>query len=237
MVRVGFLQCDEIPAPHRSIDGDYPELYGRLLGGEIDLVTYRADHGELPHSPRDCDGWLIGGSRRSVYENEGWIDRLTRFAERLAGQPQPLVGICFGHQLVARALGADVGRVGWTVGAVEYVIHRPVVVAARSINIVASHQDQVLDLPANTDLLASAPGCPIAGFSNASVLTLQGHPEFSARLGASLAAARRDLLGEDVFDAALATLDGPLDSARVGGWIASFLGDHTTRSLRPAETT
>lgn len=243
MHRVGLLLCDEIASPHRGIAGDYPELFARLFADDVELVAFRADHDELPAAPEDCDGWLIGGSRRSVYDDVGWIDRLTRFTERLIGV-RPVVGICFGHQLVARALGAEVARVGWSVGAVEYRTHRPEATADETLTIVASHQDQALELPAGTDLVASAPGCPIAGFANDAVLTLQGHPEFTGPLGAALVNERCAHLGPELTAAALASLEAPLDTARAAAWIESFLagpGAHPAisatepvRSRRPA---
>lgn len=223
MHRVGLLLCDEIAPPHRGIAGDYPELYARLFPDDVEVLAFRADHHELPAAPVDCDGWLIGGSRCSVYDDVGWIHRLIRFTERLIGV-RPVVGICFGHQLVARVLGAEVARVGWSVGAVDYRVHRPEATADETLTIVASHQDQALELPAGTDLVASAPGCPIAGFANDAVLTLQGHPEFTGPLGASLVNERREQLGPELTAAALASLDAPLDTAQAARWIASFLG-------------
>lgn len=230
MVRVGLLQCDDLPAPHAELDGDYPALFDRLFAGHnIELVVHRADHGRLPTSPDECDGWLIGGSRRSAIDADEWIGALTRCTAELVTSGRPLVGICFGHQIVARALGAAVEQVGWTLGAVDYTARTPAATGATGgFTIVASHQDQVVELPAGTVLVASSAGCPIAGFAADHVLTLQGHPEFTARLGASLVRSRRALVGDTAADAALTSLERPLDATAVGAALAAVLrGDRS----------
>jgi GMP synthase-like glutamine amidotransferase len=94
---------------------------------------------------------------------------------------------------------------------------------AVSFRVIASHQDQVVDLPAGTRLFADAPTCPIAGFSAESIFTLQAHPEFTVGLATSLYRSRVEKLGRDTVDAALLSLEHPLDQPRVAGWIAAFV--------------
>lgn len=240
VVRLGFLQCDMIDPPHVDIDGDYDELFDRLfLGHTIELVVYRADQGQLPRSTADCDAWLIPGSRAGVYEDLGWLPALEKFTARLLEASRPLIGVCFGHQLIAKVLGAPVARseMGWNIGAVDYRLRAqpPGDTSGHdTFTLIASHRDQVLELPAGTTLLADAPTCPVAGFTTDFVLTIQAHPEFTAGLAGSLCRGRVDHLGHQLVDAALATLDRPLDHARVARWIAAFLAERTGLSVTSA---
>lgn len=240
MLRLGLLQCDSLGAPHAGIAGDYDVLVGGLVSGrgvDVDLVAFRADESRLPGSVADCDAWLVSGSRRSVYEDLDWITDLRRFTERVLVAEVPLVGLCFGHQLIGQVVGSHVGPAagGWNLGAVRYDLHVPVPGGDdgdSTVTLIASHQDQVFDLPDDATLVASAGRCPIAGFSIGSALTLQSHPEFVPALAASLYDDRREALGHDVVDVATATLGEPLDNARVGAWIIRFLSSPTQSSLQ-----
>src|SRR5690348_4372167 len=86
-LRIGLLECDHVDGRYRGIAGDYSDMFRALLAGEelagglplVELVGYRASDGTLPTSPGECDGWIITGSRRSVYEDEGWIRSLGEF--------------------------------------------------------------------------------------------------------------------------------------------------------------
>jgi GMP synthase-like glutamine amidotransferase len=233
-VRIGLLQCDRLDPEDAAVDGDYDVLFEALLAGRgLDLVRYRADQGHLPTSTTDCDGWIIPGSRLSVYDDVEWIHGLARFTERVLADDRPLVGVCFGHQMIGRVLGAPVERApgGWNIGAIDYRLHwsapgesaigdpaRP-----NSFRLVASHRDQVLELPSGAELLASAPTCPVAAFTAGRALAIQGHPEFTAALARSLHRKRLGAVGPERVADADASLDTPLDRDRVGAWIAAAL--------------
>ncbi len=235
MLRLGFLQCDDLDPPHVDVAGNYDVLFATLLASpDLELVGYRAHEGELPPSTRDCDAWLIPGSRRSVSDDLVWIHELASFTRRVLDDRRPLVGVCFGHQLIGRLLGAPVARAdaGWNLGAVRYRLHQVPPgeaadpgVPSDHVTLIASHQDQVLELPVGTTLLAAAPTCPIAGFTTEHLLTIQAHPEFDAPLAESLYRSRVERIGRIPIDRALATLDRPLDRHRIAGWITSFVLD------------
>lgn len=232
MLRIGLLQCDSLDAPHAAIDGDYDVLVADLVGGDgVAVEAYRVDLGEFPTSVTSCDGWVVSGSRHGVEDDLEWITSLTSFVGRAVERDRPVAGICFGHQVVAAALGAPVGRadVGWNIGAIDYQLTATAPGeqggAGTEFALIASHRDQVLGLPDGADLLATSERCPIAGFTlDEHVVTVQGHPEFTPALATSLYRARSRSLEPAEVDRAIATLTTPLANERVGAWMLDVFG-------------
>ncbi len=230
MLRVGLLQLGYIHPDVAATEGDYPEAFAALLAGHgIELTTYDVPAGQRPTSPTDHDGWLASGSANSTYEPLAWIGSAGRFLLDVLNADVPLVAICFGHQLLAQALGGTVARapVGWGVG----VHHYDVIGPARawmdepitSVNVIASHQDQVIDAPDGIELLASNEHCPIAGYTaGRRALALQAHPEFTPAVSRGLLQLRREAIGSDKADEALASLDEAIDQAPIAAWMNSF---------------
>ena len=223
----------------KSVDiaGDYPELFADLLAGRgIELVRYDVDLGRLPDSVHECNGWMCGPSRSSTYEGLPWQADAEALLREIVNVEVPYVGICFGHQLLAQALGARVERAadGWQVGAHDYELVEQtswMEPPTERITLIASHQDQVAELPEGAALLfrGADGGCPDRRLHprRASAWTLQPHPEFIAPLADHLLAGRVALIGEGRVSAARASLAQPLDNARVAGWIAGFFAEST----------
>jgi GMP synthase-like glutamine amidotransferase len=238
--RIGLLMVGHVDPNSVHIAGDYPELFTALLAGrDIELVRYDVDLGHMPDSVKECDGWLCGPSRSSTYDALEWRSDTESFLREVIAKEAPYVGVCFGHQLLAQALGATVARAedGWQVGAHEYeLVARPPWMteagAAERVTVIASHQDQVVALPDGAELLArEADGaCPIAGFTvGQRAWTIQPHPEFVAPLADHLLAGRVELIGAAKVAAARESLSRPLDQATVADWIARFFTDPTGR--------
>jgi GMP synthase-like glutamine amidotransferase len=230
-MRLGLLLVGHVATTSTDIAGDYPELFARLLGSDVELVRYDLDQDRFPESGRECDGWLLSPSRCSVYDAHPWIASAEDLLRELLATERPYVGICFGHQLVAQALGAPVKRAddGWQAGVHDYEI-----VTARtwmrpprdSVALVASHEDQVLTVPDGAELLARTPGCPIAGLTiGERAWTLQPHPEFVPELADDLLSRRVELIGAEKVRDARATLARPLDQHVIAGWITAFFAD------------
>lgn len=227
-IRLGVLCMDDLPRRAQPLLGDYPELYAHLLRDQpVDTVSFAAHRSELPESVTDCDGWLLGGGRRSVYEDERWIRDAEEFVRAAATAERPVVGVCFGHQLVASALGGDVveADAGWGLGALTYDVARATPwFGGESVTMIASHQDQVTLLPAGGAVWASADYCPVAGMTiGERIWTMQGHPEFTAAIAERLYAGRVGVLPEDDVAKALATLGRPLSNDTVAAAITLFV--------------
>jgi len=232
LFRIGLPVCGHVDARAVPIAGDYAELFGALFGPfGVELIGFDADRGDLPASLDDCDAWITSPSRASAYDDEPWVCDMVDLVRRLVVEERPFAGICFGHQLMAQALGGRVQRsdAGWGVGAQEYELERPQpwmrpLPAGGRFRLIASHEDQVALLPDGAEVLARADYCPNAMMAVGDrAIGIQAHPEFPAPLSAALLDLRVDLIGADVVRAAHATLATPLDRELVAGWIVRFL--------------
>jgi GMP synthase-like glutamine amidotransferase len=232
-MRIGLLLVGHVAATSTHIAGDYPELFASLLGPDVELVRFDLDHDRFPDSGHECDGWLLSPSRCSVYDAHPWITSAEDLLRDLVATERPYVGICFGHQLVAQALGAPVARAadGWQVGVHDYEITAPqpwMRPSPSSVALIASHEDQVTEVPADATVFARSAGCPIAGLTIGDrAWTLQPHPEFVPELADDLLSRRIELIGATKVAAARATLARRPDRQVVAGWIRTFFADTT----------
>jgi GMP synthase-like glutamine amidotransferase len=230
-VHVGLLACDEVAERFRHIAGGYQQMFERLLSPHIpglQLTRFDLQAGEFPANAETCDAWITTGSRASVYDDAGWIRDTETFIKKVGDSARPFVGICFGHQLLARTLGADVKRapVGWGVGVLPMDVTRTedwMTPALPTVRMQYMHADQVIEPPEGSTLLGSAPHCPVAMFQHGPrMLGIEAHPEFPAAYARALIEDRRARIGEQAADDALARVEDPVDSKAVGGWIARF---------------
>jgi len=229
MTRIGLLMCGHVHPDAVDIGGDYPELFTSLfepLG--VEVVPYAAAEGQLPDSIDECDAWMTSPSRSSVLDDLPWIDALGEFIVDAVERERAFVGICFGHQLLARVLGGRVERAptGWGVGVKEYEVLEErwwMTPPAQHLALVASHEDQVVELPRDGVLLASADYCPIAAFEiGERCIALQPHIEFTTEISGRLIGLRRELIGEPTAAMALETLVRVPDRGLVAKWFATF---------------
>ena len=227
-LRLGILKTGRPPTPAIPLFGTYPEMFIRLLGPETYYYrVYAADEGELPDSAGACDAYLVTGS--SAYEDLPWIAPTEDFL-RSAMRKAALVGVCFGHQLMAQAFGGKVIKSprGWGLGEQEYRVLKPQpwMDAATPFRLPGSHQDQVVELPPGAEVIAASDFTPMGAlaWTDQRAISMQLHPEFEPAYAKALIEVRRGKVYTDAqADVAIASYAGPDDRARVGGWIRAFL--------------
>ncbi|KCZ91610.1 type 1 glutamine amidotransferase [Hyphomonas johnsonii] len=235
-MKLTIVETGLVPEPIRASFVDYPGMFRALLRAsdpQLEFDTVSVIKGESLPDPASLDAVLITGSPAGVYDDAPWIAPLMDFARAAAATGTPQVGICFGHQLLAAALGGKVIKSpkGWGVGRHTYDVLACPDFAARkcpdSIAIAVSHQDQVVELPPGADVIARSDFTPYAGlyYAKGPAISFQCHPEFDDSYSAALYTARADRLGPAAADA-VASLARPGDNALVGAWIADFLKRH-----------
>jgi len=197
-MKIGILQTGRSPEHLRVKHGDYNDMFINLLAGRgFEFVTYPVLDGVFPDSAREADGWLISGSKFSAYDEFDWIERLQSFLRQAYEKKIPIIGICFGHQILAQALGGRVEKYskGWSAGIKEYADFK----GQNVFKIPAWHQDQVVELPKGAKVIASSDFCPYAMLEYGDrALSLQPHPEFSIGFLADLIEARKDILPANI---------------------------------------
>jgi len=233
-MKIGILNADAVKAEFVAEFGEYPDMFSRLLMAvdpDAEFVTYEVMNGEYPADIDEVDGYLITGSKLSVYDDVDWINTLKNFVRKLHGAKKKLIGICFGHQLVAEALGGKTRQAnqGWCVGVhkakltVDAESYGPV---AAEFQILSNHKDQVEKMPVGAKLLASTAACPIAMTQlGEHILTFQGHPEFDKGYALGLLNMRREILGESVYLSAVDTLHQDTDNSQVARWVLDFVAN------------
>jgi GMP synthase-like glutamine amidotransferase len=223
-MKIAVLETGVPPDPLTDEFGSYPDMFADLLGSGYELETFEVQKGELP-DPGAPGAYLVTGSAAGVYDPLPWIAPLQEFIRTAQGRK--MVGICFGHQVMAEALGGHVEKSdkGWSAGLHRYEIatREPWMDDAVSIAIPASHQDQVVIQPPNTKVTARSAFTPVAGlaWTDRPAISFQFHPEFTPGFAKALIEKRYDIVPDP--DAAIASLDAPNDSARVASWIRRFL--------------
>jgi GMP synthase-like glutamine amidotransferase len=228
---IGILNADEVRPELEAIYGDYPAMFTELLknaDSDIKLVTYNVLKGEYPASIDEVDGYLLTGSKSSVYENEEWIKKLGEFIFGLNARQKKLVAICFGHQMVAHFLGGQTQKSpkGWGVGVQTCTLYEDIDCFAKTgetVSFLATHQDQVVQTAVGAKVLAGNDFCPnmITGVGK-HILTIQWHPEFTKGYAESLLHIRRDVIGEETFQVAIDSLDQDIDNDKFARLALNF---------------
>jgi GMP synthase-like glutamine amidotransferase len=225
-MKVAILETGAPPAQLIPRFGDYPAMLERLLGSGWDIARYDVAAGALPEAPADHEAYLITGSPAGVYEPHAWIPPLEAFLRAAKGKAK-LVGICFGHQIMAQAFGGRVEKSerGWGIGLQSYAVAERALWMddGSAFAVPASHQDQIVAPPPGTRVLAANAfsSFGLLAYDGQQAISFQGHPEWEPAFAKALIESRRDWLPG--ADEAIASLDAPNDRARVGEWIRRFL--------------
>jgi GMP synthase-like glutamine amidotransferase len=225
-MKVGILETGAPPDALVRRFGAYPAMMAAMLGPGFEAASYDVAAGALPAAADSHDAWLITGSPAGVYEDHAWIAPLEAFLREAKGRTK-LVGICFGHQIMAQAFGGRVEKSdrGWGIGLQSYDVAElaPWMDEVSSFAIPVSHQDQIVEQPPASRVLAANAFSPfgLLAYDDGQSISFQGHPEWEPAFAQALIESRRDRLPK--VDEALASLDRPNDRPRVGEWIRRFL--------------
>ena len=231
---IGILEADELDDDIIQQFGEYTDRFEELLctaDPRLTFKTYCMVSQEYPQDLDECDAYLITGSKFSVYEEVDWIRRLKQFVRDCHAREKKLIGICFGHQLIAQALGGWVQKSdkGWGVGLISSEITQSpgwLSPECDMFSLLVNHRDQVTRLPPDAALIATNDFCPVSSYQvNQTMLTFQGHPEFSPEYLHYLMAKRRQDIGEQVYQRAVESLEQQIDHEQVAKWIVNFIRD------------
>jgi GMP synthase-like glutamine amidotransferase len=220
-MQIGILQTGQAPDALRGDLGDYPDMFQRLLAGHgFTFRTWHVEGMEFPAGVHDAEGWLITGSRHGAYEDHPFIKPLEAFIRDAYASHVPMVGICFGHQIIAQAMGGKVERYagGWAVGAQDYDFN------GEKLTLNAWHRDQVVTKPDTATVIASNDFCTNAALLyDDRTLTVQAHPEFRPEFVDGLMRTRGPgLVPDDLMANARARLDDPIQDRSMAAQIAAF---------------
>ena len=220
-MKIGILIAGPIADALQPVYGDYGKVYGQFLSGHgFTFQSFFAFEGDVPNDPALCDGWIITGSKFGAYEDHDWIPPLEDLIRAIHAAQRPLVGICFGHQIIAQALGGRVEKFagGWAAGRTEYQTD------TGTLALNAWHQDQVVEPPQNSTVLASNAFCKFGALQvGETTLTYQPHPEFGVPYLSDLIEHRGyGIVPDDILDGAKAGLDHPTDNDAIAAKIAGF---------------
>ena len=218
---IGILVTGHALDELRDTRGDYDRIFDDLLKAfGFETKAWFVVDEEYPESPEDADGWLITGSKHGAYEDHPWIPHLEAFIRDVYADGRPMIGICFGHQIIAQALGGKVVKFdqGWAVGHTDYDI------GGDQMRLLAWHQDQVVETPESAEVIGSNAFCENAAllYDNR-ILTIQPHPEFDGEILERLIDVRgKGVVEPDRLAVAKENQLGPHDSLRFVERMSAF---------------
>lgn len=231
-MKLTLIQPTDVPEALRPRFGAYDRMFHQMFAGEgFEFETVRLNDGMPLPDPAGLDAVLITGSSAGVYDNHlTWMAPLRDFIRGAYAAKTPMVGICFGHQIMADALGGDVRKSekGWGLGRHVYDVKlRPAAIGGNlpEFAIACSHQDQVIAPPSDAEVFLSSDFTPNAGlaYRNGAAISLQPHPEFADDYTVALAELRRGKAPDALIDTAIASVARPSDSAEMSGYLGAFL--------------
>ena len=235
MARITIIETGLVPREHRERHGSFPDMFERMVRAEDPAATVEVvsiPNGDALPDPSKLEAVLITGAAAGVYDGLAWIAPLEEFVRTAYANKTPMVGVCFGHQLIAQALGGTVRKSekGWGIGRHVYqVLPENGVLDGEAVAIPCSHQDQVVEPPSDALTILSSDFTPHAGllYANGATLTVQPHPEFDAAFAQVCCDLRDGKAPDDVVATARASLAEPMDNAKLGGAITRFLARRT----------
>jgi len=229
-MNVAILNCDQIKPEFEQAYGQYPKMFKSLfhkIDQEITFSEFDVMHGKYPQDLDNIDLFIITGSRADAYADIPWINDLKAFINKLNALKKNLFGVCFGHQIIAEALGGKVAKAdsGWHVGVDQLVLLDSSLMDQTTLDLIFSHQDQVIKMPPSAKLIGTCgSNCPNAAFTIGNhIVALQGHIEFSKSFAKDLLDMRKDILGEEKYSRAMSSLVKETDEVKLTQAVVNFL--------------
>ena len=237
-LQIGILECDHVDLALQDTYGDYHQMFADFISWQdssIEFKVYDLTEGQKPHDLNECDAYIITGSRVGVYEDYVWIKSAMQLVKKLYEANIPTIGICFGHQLIAQALGGKVVKAedkGRGLGVQTWNIKNSPKwmknFSSETLSLNACHQDQVIKMPKDSQLLVSSDFCPIAAYQTGPMLGIQGHPEFDYNYTKYLFDKHQATLNEESKNTAAYSFKQKPDSNTVGAWMFDFIKSRLT---------
>ncbi|PTY37561.1 hypothetical protein BGP77_13775 [Saccharospirillum sp. MSK14-1] len=230
-MKVAILETDILRDTLKPTYVGYGRMFQQLfdrVGADWEMPIFSVIQGEYPETIDDFDAYLITGSKHDAFADDDWIVRLREYSQQLFAAGKPMLGICFGHQLLAHALGGRAERAGsgWGLGVMHYQLDEQpgFIDSADDVSLLVSHRDQVTALPPGAKPLLSSHFCPMAAFFIPDqVLCFQGHPEFSKDYEQALLEYRENDVSAEQMKRIRASLDDVHQGERIGLWMKRFL--------------
>ena len=231
-MKIGILNADTVQIKGASGFGQYPEMFSKIFWSvdpNIQFKTYEVQFGDYPRDLNECNAYLITGSKASAYDDDQWIHDLKKFIQRLHQNKKKLVGVCFGHQIIAEALGGSVRKspTGWHAGVDSISLNNNGYEygdKGKKYNLVFSHQDEVEKLPLNATLIAGSSTCPNGMFFiENNILCIQGHIELDKKFARMIYDFRKDQIGNSKYLHACETLAIKTNEHEITSSILEFL--------------
>lgn len=230
-MKAAILQCDQVLEKFQSEYGSYSGMVKNLFDAvdeTLEFDNYDCQALEYPTDIDAYDFYITTGSKTSVYDDLDWIEPLIEFVKVLDAKQKKLIGICFGHQIIALALGASVSKSdkGWGLGIAQNKVRQFPNWMSKSkdiLNIIVSHQDQVENKPQHAQIIANTDFCPNFMLQwNAYFLSIQGHPEWSNDYSRALMTDRQGIIPARCIKKGLESLEIKSDSGLFTQWIVDF---------------
>lgn len=231
-LRICILETDDLRPEFVERYQGYGRMFEQLFMRQpiaADFSIYNVVEEQYPADEEKFDAYLVTGSKADSFGSDPWIHTLKNYLVERYRRGDKLLGVCFGHQLLALALGGVTERAvqGWGVGVHQYQVRQSAEwMSPRldQLDLLISHQDQVTRLPEGAEVVASSPFCPFAAYHIGNqVLCFQGHPEFIHDYSRALLELRQDRLGEELYANAIASLDRDHHGEAVAEWMMRFV--------------
>lgn len=231
-LRICILESDDLHPTMQDTFIGFGQMFKQLFSAqeaEFDCQIFNVVRGEYPSADQQFDAYLVTGSKADSFADDPWIVTLRTYLRERFVRGDVLLGICFGHQVLALVLGGNTQRSskGWGIGVHRYRLqNKPQWLPATSaeFQLLISHRDQVTALPEGAQLLASSDFCENAAFIlGQQVLCFQGHPEFTHEFSKTLLGIRQAMYCPEEYQAACQSLVHEHDGSAVAQWMLCFV--------------